>query len=196
MISMPKEEIEMFCPTSRQDLRQWLEENHRLKSAVWLVLYKKKASGTTISWSELVDEALCFGWIDSVRRPIDAEKFMQFLSPRKPKGTWSKVNKEKIIQLISEGLMTEAGLEVIEKAKKNGSWTILDEVEEVIIPADLVAALKLKPDAEEYFVGFSKSVKKLLLSWLVFAKQASTREKRINEIVESASQNTKPKQFR
>lgn len=88
MISMPKEEIEMFCPTSRQDLRQWLEENHHSKPAVWLVLYKKKASGTTISWSELVDEALCFGWIDSVRRPIDNEKFMQFLSPRKPKGTW------------------------------------------------------------------------------------------------------------
>lgn len=92
--------------------------------------------------------------------------------------------------------MTEAGLKVIETAKLNGSWTILDEVEEMKIPDDLVAALKLVPDAEEYFMGFSKSVRKLLLTWIVFAKQASTREKRINEIVEASSQNTKPKQFR
>lgn len=184
MIAKPKKEIELFCPTSRQDLRRWLEENHHLKPAVWLVLYKKKASGTTISWSELVDEALCFGWIDSVRRPIDNEKFMQFLSPRKLKGPWSKVNKEKITQFIADGLMTEAGLKVIERAKQNGSWTILDEVEDLIIPADLVDALKLKPDAEEYFMGLSKSVRKLLLSWLVFAKQASTRQKRIKEIVD------------
>jgi uncharacterized protein YdeI (YjbR/CyaY-like superfamily) len=134
MIAKPKKEIELFCPTSRQDLRRWLEENHHLKPAVWLVLYKKKASGTTISWSELVDEALCFGWIDSVRRPIDNEKFMRFLSPRKPKGTWSKVNRGKINQLISQGLMTNAGLKVIEKAKQNGSWTILDEVKDLIIP--------------------------------------------------------------
>lgn len=193
---MPKEEVELFCPTSRQDLRRWLEENHHSKTAVWLVLYKKNASGLSISWSELVDEALCFGWIDSVRRPIDDEKFMQFLSPRKPKGTWSKVNKEKIIQLMADGLMTDAGIKVIEKAKQNGSWTILDEVEEMTIPADLEAALKSAPDAEEYFLGLSKSVRKSLLQWLVFAKQASTRQKRINEIVESASLKTKPKQFR
>ncbi len=193
---MPKEEIEMFCPTSRQDLRRWLEENHDSKTAVWLVLYKKKASGTTITWSELVDEALCFGWIDSVRRPIDSDKFMQFLSPRKPKGTWSKVNKEKITQLISEGLMTDAGLKVIERAKENGSWTILDEVEELIIPVDLATALKSEPEAEEYFFSLSKSVRKLLLTWLVFAKQDSTRQKRLNEIVESAILKMKPKQLR
>ena len=193
---MPKEEIEIFCPTSRQDLRRWLEENHHSKTALWLVLNKKKASGTTISWSELVDEALCFGWIDSVRRPIDSDKFMQFLSPRKPKGTWSKVNKEKITQLISEGLMTDVGLKVIERAKENGSWTILDEVEEMIIPIDLAAALKSEPEAEEYFMGLSKSVRKLLLTWLVFAKQDSTRQKRLNEIVESASLKMKPKQFK
>ena len=107
---MEKKEIETFYPTSQQQWRQWLEENHRSKQAVWLVHYKKKSGVPTISWSEAVDEALCFGWIDSVRKTLDNETFIQFFSKRKPNGTWSKVNKKKIRQLVEAGLMTQAGL--------------------------------------------------------------------------------------
>jgi uncharacterized protein YdeI (YjbR/CyaY-like superfamily) len=118
---MQEKDIETFYPTSQQAWRMWLQENHRSKQSVWLVCYKKKANIPTVMWSDAVDEAICFGWIDSKRITIDDDKFMQFFTKRKPNGTWSKVNKEKIKQLTDKGLMTEAGFECIEKAKQNGS---------------------------------------------------------------------------
>ncbi len=193
---MKKEEVEIFYATSQQDWRQWLQKNHQSKQSIWLVQYKKKAGRPTLSWSQSVDEALCFGWIDSVRKSLDDDTFIQFFSRRKPNGTWSKVNKEKVEQLIKAGLMTPAGLETIEAAKQNGSWTILDEVEELIIPKDLEAAFKTRRGSKDFFVSLSKSAKKAILQWLVLAKQPETRQKRIDEIAALASQKLKPKQFR
>lgn len=192
---MEKKEIETFYPTSQQQWRQWLEENHRSKQAVWLVHYKKKSGVPTISWSEAVDEALCFGWIDSVRKTLDNETFIQFFSKRKPNGTWSKVNKEKIRQLVEAGLMTQAGLESIETAKQNGSWTILDEVEELILPNDLEIEFNTQPGSKDFFLSLSKSVRKAMLQWLVLAKQSETRQKRIREIVELSALKQKPNRF-
>jgi uncharacterized protein YdeI (YjbR/CyaY-like superfamily) len=188
---MPSKEIETFCPASRQQWRQWLKTNHIKKQSVNLILYKKESNKPTISWSEAVDEALCFGWVDSTRRPLDEEKFMQFFSKRKPAGTWSKINKEKITQLIEKGLMTQAGLDCIEKAKQNGSWAILDEVEELIIPKDLEKAFKLKPGSKKHFLGLSKSVRKFYLHQVMIAKRPETREKRINDIVCLAAEKKK-----
>ncbi len=193
---MQEKDINTFYPTSQQAWRIWLEENHRSKQSVWLVCYKKKANIPTVLWSDAVDEAICFGWIDSKRVTIDDDKFMQFFTKRKPNGTWSKVNKEKIKQLIERGLMTEAGLDCIEKAKQNGSWTVLDEVEELIIPRDLELAFNGKKGSIAFFLSLSKSVRKSILQWIVLAKQPETRQKRINEMAEMASQNLKPKQFR
>lgn len=190
---MQKKEVETFCPTSQTDWREWLNKNHNSKQSVWLVCYKKKSDKPTIAWTDAVDEALCFGWIDSKRISIDEEKFMQFFSRRKPNGTWSKVNKEKIKQLIENGVMTKAGFEIIELAKQNGNWTILDEVEELKIPNDLAEEFKNNKGSEDFFLGLSKSVKKAILQWLVLAKQAETRRKRITEIAELAGQNLKPK---
>ncbi|ACE06207.1 hypothetical protein Aasi_0836 [Candidatus Amoebophilus asiaticus 5a2] len=136
---MSVKEIESFYPSNRQQWREWLQENHAKKQSIWLIHYKIKSSMPTISWSEAVDEALCFGWIDSKAKPIDEEKYMQFFSKRRAISTWSKVNKEKVQKLIDGGTMTKAGLESIEIAKQNGSWTILDEVEALIIPNDLEA---------------------------------------------------------
>jgi uncharacterized protein YdeI (YjbR/CyaY-like superfamily) len=192
---MQKKEIETFCPTSRIDWRQWLQENHRSKQSIWLVCFTKKSNKPTLSWSEAVDEALCFGWIDSTRKTIDSESFIQFFSRRKPNGTWSKVNKEKIKQLIDAKLMTEAGFESIERAKQNGSWTILDEVEELLIPKDLEKEFNRYLGSKDFFLSLSKSVRKAILQWLVLAKQSETRQKRMNEIAERASQRLKPKQF-
>jgi uncharacterized protein YdeI (YjbR/CyaY-like superfamily) len=186
---------EQFYPTSREEWRQWLAENHATKQSVWVVHYKKKAAMPSVSWSDAVDEALCFGWIDSVRRPLDGERYLQFFGRRKPNGTWSKVNKEKVVQLIASNQMTPAGLASIETAKKNGSWTILDEVEELIIPLDLERAFDEYSGSQAFFLGLSKSVRKVMLSWLVMAKLPETRQKRIREIAECASQQRKPKQF-
>ncbi|MEA5425907.1 YdeI/OmpD-associated family protein [Arcicella lustrica] len=187
--------IETFSPTSRENWREWLAENHRSKQSIWLVYYKIQANIPTVSYNDAVDEALCFGWIDSTKKSLGNDTFMQFFSKRKPNSVWSKINKGKIQRLIDEGLMTEAGFESIEKAKQNGSWSILDEVEELIIPEDLENEFNTKSGSKDFFLSLSKSVRKAILQWLVLAKQAETRQRRITEIAELASQKLKPKQF-
>jgi uncharacterized protein YdeI (YjbR/CyaY-like superfamily) len=193
---MQKKELETFCPASQQEWRQWLKKNHKSKRSVWLVYYKKSSNTPTITYNEAVDEALCFGWIDSTKKSLDEERSMQFFCPRKPNSVWSKINKAKVLRLIEEGRMTNAGLECIEAAKANGSWVILDEVEELIIPKDLSKEFKIHPGSKEYFLTLSKSVKKMILQWLVLAKRPETRQNRIKEIAELAAQKLKPKQFR
>lgn len=193
---MQNNEIEVFYPTSLSVWRKWLEKNHLSKQAVWLVSYNKRSEKKSITWSESVEAALCFGWIDSKKISIDKETSHQFFSKRKPKSTWSKINKLKVQQLIESGQMKEAGFKSIETAKENGSWTILDEVEELVIPNDLELELKNKPNSEAFFLSLSKSVKKAILQWLVLAKRPETRQKRIIEIAELAQQNLKPKHLR
>jgi uncharacterized protein YdeI (YjbR/CyaY-like superfamily) len=191
-----EKEIQTFYPKSRQEWREWLQDNHEKKQSVWLIYYKKKTNIPTVIYSEAVDEALCFGWIDSKSKPLDEHKFMQFFSRRKEKSVWSKVNKEKIERLTKEGLMTKAGYDIIEIAKQNGSWTILDEAEALVIPKDLDKEFEKRPNAKSYFLSLSKSDKRNILQWLTLAKRDETRQKRINKIVELADQNLKPKQFR
>ncbi|MES2836746.1 MAG: YdeI/OmpD-associated family protein [Bacteroidota bacterium] len=193
---MENPEIEIFYPTSQTAWRKWLQENHLSKQAVWLVYYNKKSKIESITWSEAVDEALCFGWIDSKRISIDKETSHQFFSKRKTKSTWSKINKEKVEKFIEQGLMTKAGFASIEIAKQNGSWTILDDVEELIIPIDLEIAFKKHKGSKEFFLSLSKSLKKMLLAWIALAKLQETKQKRIDEIAESAAQNLKPKHLR
>ena len=189
-------DVEEFCPRNNADWRTWLELNHAKKEAVWLIFYKKKSANHNLSWGESVNEALCFGWIDSTKRTIDDEKYIQYFSKRKAKSNWSKVNKEKVNTLIAQGLMKEAGYKSIEIAKNNGSWTILDDVEALVIPEDLKWEFTNYEGSREYFDSLSKSVKKTLLYWIVSAKRKETRQKRVLEVVENASSNQKPKQFR
>lgn len=191
-----EKEIQTFYPKSRQDWREWLQVNHDKKQSVWLIYYKKKSNIPTVTYNEAVDEALCFGWIDSKSKPIDEHKFMQFFSRRKEKSIWSKINKDKIERLTNERLMTKAGFEIVEKAKQNGSWTILDEAEALIIPIDLEKEFETRPNAKQYFLSLSRSDKRNILQWLTLAKRQETRQKRITEIVELANQNLKPPQFR
>ncbi|WP_319503180.1 YdeI/OmpD-associated family protein [uncultured Draconibacterium sp.] len=188
--------VEEYCPNDNKDWRKWLEVNHKKKDAVWLILYREKSSGYNLSWSESVDEALCFGWIDSTKKTINNECYKQYFTKRKAKSNWSKVNKNKVKNLINQGLMQEAGFKSIEIAKENGSWTILDSVEELVIPEDLKEELANYQGSMEYFHSLSKSSKKLLLYWIVSAKRKETRQKRISEVAENASKNLKPKQFR
>ena len=193
---MDEKQLQTFCPANRQEWRLWLKENHSLQQSVWLVYYKKKSGKPTLTWSEAVDEALCFGWIDSTARPIDDDTFMQFFCKRKPNSVWSKINKGKVQRLMEEGLMADAGYKSIDTAKQNGSWTILDDVEEVKIPKDLAKAFNSHPGAKKYFLSLSRSVRKNILQWLVLARRSETRQNRVNEIAERAAQKLKPKQFR
>ena len=189
-------DVEDYCPYNKKEWRKWLELNHNKKDAVWLIFYKKKSPNHNLSWGESVDEALCFGWIDSTKKTIDNEKYKQYFSRRKAKSNWSKINKDKVKTLINQGLMEEEGYISIEIAKENGSWTILDGVEAVIIPEDLKEEFANYKGSIEYFNSLSKSVKKILLYWVVSAKRKETRRKRILEIVENACNYLKPKQFR
>lgn len=192
---MEKREIETFCPKGRKEWRDWLLENHSLKQSVWLVYHKKISGVSSVFYIEAVEEALCFGWIDSTRKSLNEETFMQFFCKRKPNSVWSKINKGKIQRLKEEGLMTLAGYESIEIAKQNGSWIILDDVEELIIPQDLKRQFDNKLGSNDFFLSLSRSVRKAILQWLVLAKQEETRKRRINEIATLASQKLKPKQF-
>ncbi len=189
-------EVEEYCPADQKDWRKWLTSNHKKKEAVWLIFYKTKSPKYNLSWSEAVDQALCFGWIDSTKRTIDSTRYKQYFTKRKPKSNWSKINKDKVEMLIKQGLMEEEGYRSIAVARQNGSWTILDEVEALVVPEDLHAAFATVPGAKEYFDGLSKSVKKSLLYWVVSAQRKETRHKRIVEVVESAGKGLKPKQFR
>lgn len=192
---MQENTIELFYPTNQMAWRNWLEENHQSKQAVWVVFYRQSSEKPSITWSDAVDEALCFGWIDSKKIKIDHETSHQYFSKRKPKSTWSKVNKVKIRQLMEVNKMAEAGLQIIEIAKENGSWTLLDEVEALIIPDDLARELEKYSSARINFENHSKTTKKMLLQWIVLAKTIITREKRISEIVECCEKGVKPKGF-
>ncbi len=188
-----KKLVDIFCPTSQADWRKWLEQNHLKVTAVWLVYYKKKSGITTLNWSEAVDEAICFGWIDSTAKPIDDKTYKQLFTKRNSKSAWSKINKDKVTRLIEAKLIAPAGIQAIEIAKQNGSWTALDEVEALIIPDDLKFQFQQKPEAKKYFLSLSNSNKKFILYWVSSAKRPETRLKRINEIIAFTEKGLKPK---
>lgn len=195
MTSKPTESLETFYPETPEQWRNWLKKNHAREKGIWLVQYNKKSGKPSLSWSEAVDEALCFGWIDSLKKKLNDESSIQYFGKRKPKSTWSKINKQKIERLTAENRMSQAGFDIIILAKENGSWEILDSVEELLIPEDLMLELSKRTDATEFFHGLSKSVKKMMLQWIVLAKRPETRQKRILEIAEAAEKKMKPKQF-
>ena len=178
------EQVEVF---SRQALRAWLAAHYQQHESIWLVTYKKHTGSRYLAYDAIVEESLCFGWIDSLPRRLDADRTMLLLSPRKPKSVWSKLNKERVEQLIAAGLMMPAGLEKIERAKHDGSWIFLDDVEALIIPDDLAEALANNDIAKASFETFSNSSKKGILQWIKMARQQQTRQQRIEKTVSKAA---------
>jgi uncharacterized protein YdeI (YjbR/CyaY-like superfamily) len=130
-----------FQPESRAAWRAWLEANHDRVAGVWFVSWRRRTGRPTVSYEDAVEEALCFGWIDSVSSRVDDERGMLRFSPRRPGSIWARSNKERIARLEVAGLMTEAGRRVVETAKADGSWTVLDAAEDLVVPDDLAAAL-------------------------------------------------------
>ncbi|WP_116126249.1 YdeI/OmpD-associated family protein [Lewinella sp. IMCC34183] len=184
-------ELERIQIESTEELRSWLEANHATSGSVWLVRYRKHTGERHVSWSELVDELLCYGWVDSLPRKLDADRTMIRISPRNPKSNWSGINKEKVARLRGEGRMTPAGEALVEIAKANGCWTFLDDVEALIVPPDLEEALAATDSAAFYYDRFPASGKRLILFWIKSAKTEATRRKRIRETVEKAARNVK-----
>lgn len=191
---MPKfdDQLEICYAANRQEWRKWLERNYHTSFGIWLIYYKVKSGKPSVQYSEAVKEALCFGWIDSKVKSLDAERYKQIFTPRKPKSVWSKLNKQYIKELIEQDLMTEAGIEKIKAAKQDGSWNQLDAIEELIIPADLKQALEANETANRYFEAFNNSSKKNILFWIETAKRPETRLKRIEQTISSAVQKKNP----
>lgn len=176
----------------RKTWRTWLSKNHAKLKEIWLVFYKKHTGKPTISYEDAVQEALCFGWIDSTVRRMDDERYIQLFTPRKTGSNWSDLNKRRVKKLIKQGLMAEAGLRKIEAAKKDGSWRKLDAVEKLKVPADLLRALSANRKAKGNFAAFSPSRKKAFLYWIGSAKTEATRAKRIAETVRLVVENRMP----
>ncbi|HZK51484.1 MAG TPA: YdeI/OmpD-associated family protein [Actinomycetota bacterium] len=185
--------LKQVHPKTRDAWRRWLAENHGSSDGVWLVYFKKASGKPRIEYGEAVEEALCFGWVDSKGETIDDERAMLKFTPRNPKSAWSKPNKERVEKLIEEGRMTEVGLAAIATAKRNGTWSALDSVEALKVPADLAKALAANKKAKGYFDAFSPSSRKIILWWIESAKRQETREKRVAETVRLAGQNIKAK---
>lgn len=182
-------------PLTRQEWRAWLEANHQRREGVWFISYKKATGKPQVSYNEAVEEALCFGWIDSKPNKLDEERSQLWFAPRKPKTGWSKLNKERVERLIAAGQMAPAGLAKIEAAKQDGSWSALDAVEALEIPPDLAAAFEQYPSAQENFEAFPRSAKRGILEWISIAKKPETRAKRIEETAQLASQNIRANQW-
>ncbi|MPZ98292.1 MAG: hypothetical protein GEU80_02970 [Dehalococcoidia bacterium] len=172
---------------SRAEWRAWLQANHASSGGIWLVAYKKHHPDY-LDYEHQVEEALCFGWIDGTRRRVDDDRSMMYFSPRRPGSNWAGTNKRRVAQLERAGLMAEAGRAKVREAKQNGSWTVLDDIEALVVPDDLAVALAGVPEAASNFEAYPRSAKMGFLWWVKSAKTAATREKRISGTVRAAQQ--------
>jgi uncharacterized protein YdeI (YjbR/CyaY-like superfamily) len=183
-------------PMTRAGWRAWLEQNHTRTAGVWLISYKKATGKPRIEYGESVEEALCFGWIDSKGNKLDEARSMLWFAPRKPRTGWSRPNKARLEKLMAAGLMAPAGLAKVEAAKQDGSWNALDAVEALEIPPDLDAALAANKTAAQFFEAFPRSAKRAILEWIANAKRPETRAKRVEESVRLAAENRRANQWR
>ncbi len=174
-------------PASRAEWRRWLAAHHEGSTGIWLVWHKRRVGPQPITLEEVIQETLCFGWVTGRVRPIDDERSALLCTPRRRGSIWSKANKQRVADLIQQGLMTDAGQRVIEAAKRDGSWHSLDAVEELRVPADLAQALAADPAAEADFNALTASDRKGLLWWIESAKRPETRKRRVEATVRRSS---------
>ncbi len=193
---MPKEPQNSIHPKTRAAWREWLLKNHARTEGIWLISYKKGTGKPRFDYEEAVEEALCFGWIDSKPNKLDDERSMLWFAPRKAGTGWSAINKARVEKLISSGAMAPAGLAKIKAAKADGSWNALDAVESLELPPDLVEAFQKNATAKSFFDAFPRSVKRAILEWIASAKKPETRKKRIQETVSQAARNIRANQWR
>jgi len=176
--------------TDREDWRGWLEKNHAREKEIWLIYYKKHTGKPRIPYEDAVEEALCYGWIDSIVKRIDDERYMQKFTPRNERSVWSESNKKRVASLISEGRMTEAGMSKVRAAKVSGQWS-LTRVENPGMPEEFESALAANKNADRNFRSLAPSHQKRFVGWIAAAKRSETREKRSAEAIRILEQNQK-----
>ena len=185
------EQYERVQPETRAAWRRWLARNHASSPGVWVIAWKKVSGRVSPPYNDVVEEALCYGWVDSRPMRIDEERAALLYTPRKPKSVWAATNKARVERLIASGLMRPAGLATIEVAKRNGSWDTLTAVDAMTEPDDLVRAFAKQRTARKHWDAFPPGERKRILAWITMAKREETRAKRIEETVTLAAQNVR-----
>ena len=170
----------------RAQWRTWLAEHHADSPGVWVVTWKPSTGRPHPTYEDVIEEALCFGWVDSQGRRLDDERSMLYMAPRKRGGTWAGTNKARVARLEAAGLMAPAGRAAIDRAKEDGSWTLLDDVERLVVPADLAAAFAAHPGSREQWDGFTPSSRQMMLGWIALAKRPATRAQRVLAVAQAA----------
>ena len=187
---MGTNKFQQFEIQSGAGLRAWLENHYKQGDSIWLVTFKKSVRDKYVSVEEVLDELICFGWIDGRRMKLDDDRTMQLISPRRAQH-WAKTYKDRAARLIKEGKMHKAGLQSIERSKREGLWDFMDDVDQLIIPTDLRQALDSNTEATEFFEAINPSSKRNILRWIKLAKTPDTRAKRIAKTVFLASKGEK-----
>lgn len=180
---------------TRKEWRHWLSKNHKTEKSVWLIIYHKDSPTKSVYYNEAVEEALCFGWIDSLANKRDEESSYLFFSVRKPKSKWSKANRDRVEKLVKAGLMTESGQKLIDLAKETGTWEALVDIENSVIPPDLEKLFARNKTARKNFDAFAPSSKRIILEWISNARKPETRQKRLEETVALAAKNIKANHY-
>ena len=187
-------DVPSFYAKDRGAWRAWLADNHDRQQAVWLVFDKGK--NRRLSYDDIVEEALCFGWVDSKPGKVSETQSKLYLSKRKPKSAWSKSNKERIERLTKANLMAPQGLVAVKVAKQNGSWEALNQSDSFVMPPELLTQLAANPKAQQFYEALSNSSKRIILEWIYSAKKEETKLVRVNETVELAAKGIKAHHYR
>jgi len=177
---------------SPKDLGRWLKVNHAIETELWVKIYKKKTGIASVTWDDVVVEMLCWGWIDGVKKSIDEQAYLQRVTPRKARSNWSKRNREHVQRLIIEGRMTESGLVHVRAAQADGRWENAYVASEIKVPADFLAALESKPQAQQFFETLTKSSRYVIAYGLTSAKKSETRQRRFEKFMDMLVRQEKP----
>ena len=185
------DDAQLVHADDRATWRAWLEANHATSSGAWLVTWRRRSGRVGLDYEAAIEEALCFGWVDSTAGRVDDDRGKLYFAPRKPRSGWAATNQARIERLLAEGRMAPAGVAAIERAKANGSWEVLDSAERLVVPADLAAVLEARPPAAANFAGFPPSARKQMLGWVALARRPETRADRIRQVVGAAERNVR-----
>ncbi len=187
------DDAERFEPASLAAWSAWLAEHHSATPGVWLVTHKASTGLAAFDYEAAIVEALRWGWVDSTQRTVDDQRTMMWYAPRRPGSVWTRNNKQRVAGLEEVGRMQPAGAAAVEAARASGMWTLMDDVEDLVVPADLAAALDTRPGAREQWDAFPPSARKQALAWIVVAKRAETRAARVIEVAEKSAHGERPR---